>query len=50
VTHNVEELIAMVGDCRVAKAAFDQAVRERPGRIITLRQKARLIAYSRRSG
>jgi hypothetical protein len=47
---HVEELIALAGDYRVAKAAFDRAVRERPGRIITLRQKARLIADSRRSG
>jgi hypothetical protein len=47
---HVEELIALAGDYRVAKAAFDKAVRERPGRIITLRQKARLIADSRRSG
>jgi hypothetical protein len=45
---HVEELIALVGDFRVAKAAFEKAVRERPGRIITLRQKARLIADSRR--
>ena len=45
---HVEETIAMVGDYRVAKAAFDRAVRERPGRIITLRQKARLISDSRR--
>jgi hypothetical protein len=45
---HVEETIATVGDYRVAKAAFDRAVRERPGRIITLRQKAQLIADSRR--
>jgi hypothetical protein len=44
---HVEELIALVGDYRVARAAFDKAVRERPGRIITLRQKARLLADSR---
>ena len=44
---HVEETIA-IGDYRVAKAAFDMAVRERPGRIITLRPKARLIADSRR--
>ena len=45
---HVEELIALTGDYRVAKAAFDEAVKARPGRIITLRQKARLIADSRR--
>jgi hypothetical protein len=47
---HVEELIALVADFRVAKAAFDKAVRERPGRIVTLRQKARLMADSRHSG
>ena len=45
---HVEELIALTGDFRVAKAAFDQAVKTRPGRIITLRQKARLLDDSRR--
>jgi hypothetical protein len=42
----VEELIALTGDYRVA--AFEEAVRRRPGRIITLRQKTRLLADSRR--
>ena len=36
---HVEELIALTGDYRVAKAAFDEAVKRRPGRIVTLRQK-----------
>jgi hypothetical protein len=45
---HVEELIALTGDYRVARAAFDEAVKRRPGRIITLRQKARLLADSRR--
>ena len=40
---HVEELIALTGDYRVAKAAFDEAVKRRPGRIITLRQKMRLL-------
>jgi len=44
---SVDELIALVGDYRVARAAFEEAVRRRPGRIITLRQKARLLADSR---
>jgi hypothetical protein len=44
----VEELIALTGDYRVARAAFDAAVECRPGRIVTLRQKARLLADSRR--
>jgi hypothetical protein len=45
---HVEELIALTGDYRVAKAAFDEAVKARPGRIVTLRQKTRLLADSRR--
>jgi hypothetical protein len=36
---HVEELIALTGDYRVAKAAFDEAVKQRPGRIVTLRKK-----------
>lgn len=46
---HVEELIALTGDYRVARAAFEEAVKRRPGRIITLRQKARLLADSRSS-
>lgn len=46
---HVEELIALVGDRAVARVAFDEAVRRRPGRIVTLRQKAWLLADSRRS-
>ena len=44
----VEELIALMGDYRFARAAFYEAVKHRPGRIVTLRQKARLLADSRR--
>ena len=44
----VEELIALTGDYRVARAAYEEAVKQRPGRIVTLRQKARLLADSRR--
>ena len=29
---HVEELIALTGDYRVARAAFDEAVKRRPGR------------------
>ena len=43
---HVEELIALTGDYRVARAAFDEAVKCRPGRIVTLRQKTRLLADS----
>jgi hypothetical protein len=46
----VEELIALTGDYRVARAAFEEAVKRRPGRVITLRQKTRLLADSRRPG
>jgi hypothetical protein len=45
---HVEELIALTGDYRVARAAFDKAVKHRPGRIVTLRQKTRLLGDSRR--
>ena len=45
---HVEELIALTGDYRVARAAFDEAVKRQPGRIVTLRQKTRLLADSRR--
>jgi hypothetical protein len=45
---HVEELIALTGDYRVAKVAFDEAVKRRPGRIVTLRHKTRLLADSRR--
>ena len=45
---HVEELIALTGDYRVARAAFDEAVKCRLGRIVTLRQKTRLLADSRK--
>jgi hypothetical protein len=41
---HVEGLIALTGDYRVARAAHEEAVRRRPGRIVTLRQKTRLLA------
>ena len=44
---HVEELIALTGDYRVARAAFEEAVKGRLGRIVTLRQKMRLLADSR---
>jgi len=43
----IEELIALVGDHRVAMAAFTEAVKRRPGRIVILRQKTRVLADSR---
>ena len=44
---HVEELIALTGHYRVARAAFEEAVTRLPGRIVTLRQ-TRLLADSRR--
>jgi hypothetical protein len=37
-TH-VEELIALLADHAVARSAFAEAVRRRPGKIVILRQK-----------
>jgi hypothetical protein len=48
--NQVEELIALTGDYRVAKAVYEEAVKRRPGRIVTLRQKTRVLADSRRKG
>jgi hypothetical protein len=45
-TH-VEEVIALVSDYATAKSAFDQAVKRRPGKLITLRQRTRVLADSR---
>jgi hypothetical protein len=36
-------LIALVADYRAARVAYDEAVKRRPGRIVTLRQKTRLL-------
>jgi len=44
----IEELIALVADHAVARAAFNEAVKRRPGRIVVLRQKSRVLADSRR--
>ena len=46
---HVEELIALVGDHGVAQAAYKEAVKRRPGKLITLRQKSRLLADCRTS-
>ena len=42
------ELVALTGDFGIARAAYDEAIKRRPGRTITLRQKARVLADSRR--
>jgi hypothetical protein len=44
----VEELIALTADYNVARAAYEEAMKRRPGRIVTLRQKTRVVADSRR--
>jgi len=40
----VEELIALVADHAMARAAFAEASRRRPGKVIILRQKSRVLA------
>jgi hypothetical protein len=40
----IEALIALVADHAVARAAFAEAVRRQPGRLIVLRQKSRVLA------
>jgi hypothetical protein len=42
-----EEVIAMAADYATACSAFEEAVKRRPGKLITLRQKSRLIKKSR---
>jgi len=44
---HVEELVALCGDHHVV-AAFEAARLRRPGRIVTLRQRTRLLEDSRR--
>jgi hypothetical protein len=44
---HVEEVIALVSDYATAKSAFDEAVKRRPGKLITLRQRRRVLADSR---
>ena len=46
---HIEELIALTGDYGVARAAYDEAIKRRPGKTVTLRQKARVLADSRRT-
>jgi hypothetical protein len=43
----VEELIALVSDFTTAQRTYNEVVRRRPGKLITLRQKARVIKKSR---
>ena len=43
---HIEEVIALASDYASACGAYDEAVKRRPGKLITLRQKARLIKKS----
>jgi len=42
----VEQVIALCSDYASACGAFEEAVKRRPGQLITLRQKARVIRKS----
>ena len=44
---HIEEVIALTPDYASACGAYDEAVKRRPGKLITLRQKARVIKKSR---
>jgi hypothetical protein len=44
---HVEELIALASDYATGCAAYEEAVKRQPGKLITLRQKARVIKKSR---
>ena len=44
----IEELVTLTGDYGIARDAYDEAIKRRPGRTITLKQKARVLADSRR--
>jgi hypothetical protein len=41
---HIEEIIALASDYATAKSAYETAVKRRPGRLITLRQKARVMS------
>ena len=40
---HIEEVIALASDFAGACGAYEEAVKRRPGKLITLRQKARVI-------
>ena len=44
---HIEEVIALASDYASACGAYDEAVKRRTGKLITLRQKARVIKESR---
>jgi len=43
---HVEEVVALASDFSTAQSAYEEAVRRQPGKLITLRQKARVIKKS----
>ena len=47
VDRHIEEVIALASDYANACGAYDEAVKRRPGKLITLRQKPRVIKKSR---
>jgi hypothetical protein len=40
---HIEEIIALTSDYSTACGPYEEAVRHRPGKLITLRQKSRVI-------
>ena len=44
---HIEEVIALASDFASACGAYEEAAKRRPGKLITLRQKARVIKKSR---
>jgi hypothetical protein len=44
---HIEEVIALTADFGSACGVYEEAVKRRPGKLITLRQKARVIKKSR---
>src|SRR5262249_29206740 len=44
---HIEEIIVLTSDYWTAKSSYPEAVKRRPGRIITLRQTARVIQSKR---
>jgi hypothetical protein len=47
--NHIEEVIALTSDYATAKSAYEAAVKRRPERFITLRQKARIIQSTKRN-
>jgi hypothetical protein len=43
----VEEVIALAADYFAAQSAYEEAAKRRPGKLITLRQKTRVIKKTR---